>query len=102
LKKQTGGRGKFADIEFELGPIDAEWKAENPDKSFQFVNNILGGSIPREFIQPIQKGFEASMTTGVLASYPVDNMKVRIFDGSFHAVDSDAYVFRTLCKARFP
>ena len=101
LKKQTGGRGKFADIEFELGPIDAEWKAENPDKQFQFVNNIVGGSIPREFIAPIQKGFEASMTTGVLASYPVDNMKVRIFDGSFHAVDSDGMSFELCAKQGF-
>jgi len=101
LKKQTGGRGKFADIEFELGPVDAEWKAENPDKQFQFVNNIVGGSIPREFIQPIQKGFEASMTTGVLANYPVDNMKVRIFDGSFHAVDSDGMSFELCAKQGF-
>lgn len=101
LKKQTGGRGKFADIEFELGPVDAEWKAENPDKSFQFVNNIVGGSIPREFIQPIQKGFEASMSTGVLANYPVDNMKIRVFDGSFHAVDSDGMSFELCAKQGF-
>ena len=101
LKKQTGGRGKFADIIFELGPVDADWKQENPDKSFQFVNNIVGGSIPREFITPIQKGFEAAMTTGVLANYPVDNMKVRIFDGSFHAVDSDAMSFELCAKQGF-
>ncbi|MCG2614951.1 elongation factor G [Terrimonas sp. NA20] len=101
LKKQTGGRGKFADIEFSIGPVDAEWKAENPDKSFQFVNNIVGGSIPREFIQPIQKGFEASMTTGVLANYPVDNMKIRVFDGSFHAVDSDGMSFELCAKQGF-
>ena len=101
LKKQTGGRGKFADIEFELGPIDEEWKAENPDKHFQFVNNIVGGSIPREFIQPIQKGFEASMSNGVLANYPVDNMKIRIFDGSFHAVDSDGMSFELCAKQGF-
>ena len=101
LKKQTGGRGKFADIEFSIGPVDAEWKAENPDKSFQFVNNIVGGSIPREFIQPIQKGFEASMSTGVLANYPVDNMKIRIFDGSFHAVDSDGMSFELCAKQGF-
>ncbi len=101
LKKQTGGRGKFADIEFELGPVDADWKAENPDKSFQFVNNIVGGSIPREFIAPIQKGFEQSMTTGVLANYPVDNMKIRVFDGSFHAVDSDGMSFELCAKQGF-
>lgn len=101
LKKQTGGRGKFADIMFELGPVDADWKAENPDKHFQFVNNIVGGSIPREFITPIQKGFEQSMTTGVLANYPVDNMKIRIYDGSFHAVDSDAMSFELCAKQGF-
>jgi elongation factor G len=101
LKKQTGGRGKFADIQFDLGPVDEEWQKENPDKSFQFVNNIVGGSIPREFFPAIQKGFETSMGTGVLAAYPVVNMKVRIFDGSFHAVDSDAMSFELCAKAGF-
>jgi elongation factor G len=101
LKKQTGGRGKFADIVFELGPVDAEWKAENPDKNFQFVNNIVGGSIPREFIQPVQKGFEQAMSNGVLANYPVDNMKIRLFDGSFHAVDSDGMSFELCAKQGF-
>ncbi len=101
LKKQTGGRGKFADIIFELGPVDADWKTENPDKNFQFVNDIFGGSIPREFVPAIQKGFEQAMTTGVLASYPVDNMKVRVFDGSFHAVDSDSMSFELCAKAGF-
>ena len=101
LKKQTGGRGKFADIVFQLGPIDADWKAENPDKNYQFVNDLFGGSIPREFIPAIQKGFEQSMTTGVLASYPVDNLKVRVFDGSFHAVDSDSMSFELCAKAGF-
>jgi len=101
LKKQTGGRGKFADIVFELGPIDAEWKAENPDKHYQFVNDLFGGSIPREFVPAIQKGFEQAMTTGVLASYPVDNMKIRVFDGSFHAVDSDSMSFELCAKAGF-
>lgn len=62
LKKQSGGRGKFADIMFELGPIDADWKEANPDKQYQFVNDIFGGSIPREFVPAIQKGFEASST----------------------------------------
>jgi len=101
LKKQTGGRGKFADIQFEIGPVDEEWQKENPDKNFQFVNNIVGGAIPREFITPIQKGFETAMTTGVLAAYPVVNMKIRIFDGSFHAVDSDAMSFELCAKAGF-
>ncbi len=101
LKKQTGGRGKFADIVFELGPIDAEWKAENPDKKYQFVNDLFGGSIPREFVPAIQKGFESAMTTGVLASYPVDNMKIRVFDGSFHAVDSDSMSFELCARGGF-
>ncbi|TMI95103.1 MAG: elongation factor G [Bacteroidetes bacterium] len=101
LKKQTGGRGKFADIVFDMGPVDAEWRAENPDKHFQFVNDLFGGSIPREFVPAIQKGFEQAMTTGVLASYPVDNMKVRVFDGSFHAVDSDSMSFELCAKAGF-
>ncbi|MEJ0106283.1 MAG: elongation factor G, partial [Bacteroidota bacterium] len=101
LKKQTGGRGKFADIVFTLGPIDAEWKAENPDKHYQFVNDLFGGSIPREFVPAIQKGFETSMTTGVLASYPVDNMKIRVFDGSFHQVDSDSMSFELCAKQGF-
>ncbi len=101
LKKQTGGRGKFADIVFGFGPADKEWLTENPGKHYQFVNDIFGGSIPREFIPAIQKGFEISMTTGVLASYPVDNMKVRIFDGSFHQVDSDSMSFELCAKAGF-
>jgi elongation factor G len=101
LKKQTGGRGKFADIVFEMGPADEEWLKENPDKGFQFVNDIFGGSIPREFIQPIQKGFESAMGTGVLASYPVENVKIRIFDGSYHQVDSDGMSFELCARAGF-
>ncbi len=101
LKKQTGGRGKFADIVFGFGPADEEWLKENEGKHFQFVNDIFGGSIPKEFIQPIQKGFESAMTTGVLAGYPVNNMKVRIFDGSYHDVDSDAMSFELCAKAGF-
>jgi elongation factor G len=100
LKKQTGGRGKFADIVFELGPADEEFLKEGKG-SYQFVNDIFGGSIPREFVPAIQKGFEQSMTTGVLASYPVDNMKVRVFDGSFHAVDSDSMSFELCAKQGF-
>ena len=101
LKKQTGGRGKFADIQFSLGPVDEDWKKENPDKNYQFVNDIFGGSIPREFVPAIQKGFETSMTSGVLANYPVDNMKIRVFDGSFHAVDSDSMSFELCAKQGF-
>jgi elongation factor G len=101
LKKQTGGRGKFADIQFDFGPADQEWLTENPGKQMQFVNDIFGGSIPREFIPAIQKGFEASMSNGVLANYPVEHMKVRIFDGSFHAVDSDSMSFELCAKSGF-
>ncbi|HSU28640.1 MAG TPA: elongation factor G [Chitinophagaceae bacterium] len=101
LKKQTGGRGKFADIIFELGPVDAEWRAENPKLHYQFENDLFGGSIPREYVPAIQKGFEQAMTTGVLAGYPVDNMKIRVFDGSFHAVDSDSMSFEICARAGF-
>ena len=101
LKKQTGGRGKFADIQFELGPADEEWLKENAGKQMQFVNDIFGGSIPREFIPAIQKGFEASMSNGVLANYPVEHMKIRIYDGSFHAVDSDSMSFELCAKGGF-
>jgi elongation factor G len=101
LKKQTGGRGKFADIQFAIGPADEEWLKENEGKAFQFVNDIFGGSIPKEFIQPISKGFESSMGTGVLAGYPLTSMKVRIFDGSYHDVDSDGMSFELCAKSGF-
>ncbi|MGN6419368.1 MAG: elongation factor G [Pseudobacter sp.] len=101
LKKQSGGRGKFADIIFEFGPADEEWLKANDGEHFQFVNDIFGGSIPREFVPAIQKGFQASMNSGVLANYPVENMKVRVFDGSFHAVDSDSMSFELCAKAGF-
>jgi len=101
LKKQTGGRGKFADIQFAIGPADEEWLKENEGKSYQFVNDIFGGSIPKEFIKPIEDGFRTSMTTGVLAGYPVQNMKVRVFDGSYHDVDSDGMSFELCAKSGF-
>src|SRR5882757_3318977 len=97
LKKQTGGRGKFADIIFEIGPADEEFLKEGKG-GFQFVNGLFGGSIPKEFVPAIQKGFETAMTTGVLAGYPMVNMKVRVFDGSFHQVDSDAMSFELCAK----
>ena len=101
LKKQTGGRGKFADIIFEIGPADPEFlndKEVNKGSNFQFVNGLFGGSIPKEFVPAIQKGFETAMTTGVLAGYPMESMKVRVFDGSFHQVDSDAMSFELCAK----
>lgn len=94
-KKQTGGRGKFADIQFEIGPAD------DGVIGLQFVNDIFGGSIPREFIPAVEKGFKEAMSTGVLAGYNVDSMKVRLFDGSFHAVDSDQFSFEMCAKMAF-
>lgn len=99
-KKQTGGRGKFADIQFEIGPADEEFLKEGKG-NFQFVNDLFGGSIPKEFVPAIQKGFEASMVNGPLAGFPLENMKIRIFDGSFHAVDSDSMSFELCAKSGF-
>lgn len=95
-KKQTGGRGKFADIQFELGPRDDENK-----EGLQFVNDISGGAIPREFIPSVQKGFENAMKNGPLAGYQLEGMKVRLFDGSFHDVDSDSLSFELAARIGF-
>ena len=100
-KKQSGGKGKFADIQFEMGPVDEEWLKENEAGGLQFVNAITGGSIPREFIPGVEKGFKASMAAGVLAGYPVDTLKIRLFDGGFHAVDSDAISFEAAAKSAY-
>lgn len=100
FKKQTGGRGKFADIQFHIGPADEEFLAEGKG-TYQFENKIVGGSIPKEFIPAIQKGFESSMTTGVLAGFPLENMKITVFDGSFHNVDSDAMSFELCAKSGY-
>jgi elongation factor G len=94
-KKQTGGRGKFADIQIIISPNDED------KTGLQFVNEISGGSIPREFIPSVQKGFEGSLANGVLAGYPVTGMKVRLIDGSFHAVDSDALSFELAARNAF-
>lgn len=91
-KKQTGGRGKFADIVFELMP------REDGKEGLEFVNEIVGGAIPREFIPAIQKGFDEAMKNGVLAGYPMDSMKVRLFHGSFHDVDSDSLSFEMAAR----
>ena len=96
-KKQSGGRGKFADIQFELSPMDADFEGEG----LQFVDEVKGGNIPREFIPSVQKGFEMAMKNGVLAGYPIDTMKVRLFDGSYHDVDSDALSFEICAKIAF-
>ncbi|MEX1262030.1 MAG: elongation factor G, partial [Balneolaceae bacterium] len=106
-KKQTGGRGKFADMEFEIGPIDHFVEYEDDDKKvtisegFKFVNEIVGGNIPREYIPSIEKGFREAMKGGVQASYPVQNIGVRLFDGSYHDVDSDAFSFELCAKLAF-
>jgi len=97
FKKQTGGRGKFADIQFEIGPVDEKFEGVG----LQFVNEIVGGSIPKEFIPAVQKGFAESMKNGSLAGYPIDSMKVRLYDGSFHAVDSDSLSFELCAKSGF-
>jgi elongation factor G len=88
-KKQTGGRGKFADIQFEIMPLEG-------NTGFEFVNEVSGGNIPREFITPVEKGFKGGLTGGIQAGYPVEGLKVRLFDGSYHDVDSDALSFE-LC-----
>ncbi|MEP2668316.1 MAG: elongation factor G [Cyclobacteriaceae bacterium] len=94
-KKQTGGRGKFADIVFEIGPRD------DGKEGLEFANEIVGGVIPREFIPAIQKGFEQAMVNGPLAGYPVDSMKVRLYHGSFHDVDSDSLSFELAARIGF-
>ncbi len=95
-KKQSGGRGKFADIVVTIEPQD------DPEKSgLEFVNVIKGGSIPREFIPSVEKGFKESMKNGVLAGFPVEAMKVTLTDGSFHAVDSDALSFEICAKMAY-
>src|SRR5690606_4921340 len=95
FKKQTGGRGKFADIQFEIGPADEDFVGEG----LQFVNQVVGGSIPKEYIPSVQKGFAEAMKSGALAGYPIDKMKVRLFDGSFHPVDSDSLSFEICAKS---
>ncbi|MEZ5001916.1 MAG: elongation factor G [Chitinophagales bacterium] len=101
-KKQSGGRGKFADIQFDLGPITEEDKKTEANKEgLLFVNDIFGGSIPREFIPSVEKGFKEAMKNGVLAGYEVPSLKVRLFDGSFHQVDSDAVAFEICAKVAF-
>ena len=94
-KKQTGGRGKFADIVFELSP------REDGKQGLEFENDIVGGVIPREFIPAVQKGFEQSMSNGPLAGYPIDAMKVRLFHGSYHDVDSDSLSFELAARIGF-
>ena len=95
-KKQSGGRGKFADILVRIMPQDDETKT-----GLEFVNNIKGGNIPREFIPSVEKGFRESIKNGVLAGYPMDSLKVELLDGSFHAVDSDSLSFEVCAKMAY-
>lgn len=95
-KKQSGGRGKFGDIVFRLGPAD-EVEGKVP-MGLQFVNEVKGGNIPKEFIPAIEKGFREAMKQGPLAGYEMDSMKVVLLDGSFHPVDSDALSFELAAK----
>ena len=96
-KKQSGGKGKFADIQFTIEPVVAA-EGEEVKEGLEFVDKIKGGAIPREFIPSVQKGFEQAMVNGPLAGYPMDSLKVTLFDGSFHAVDSDALSFELAAK----
>ena len=95
FKKQTGGRGKFADIQVEIGPAD------EGVTGLQFIDEVKGGNVPREFIPAVEKGFKSAMANGVLAGYEVTSMKVRLLDGSFHPVDSDALSFEICARIAF-
>ena len=95
-KKQTGGRGKFADINVTVGPVD-----EGFEGALQFVDQVKGGNIPKEFIPCIEKGFTAAMKSGVLAGFPVEQLKVVVVDGSFHPVDSDQLSFEVCAQMAF-
>ena len=93
-KKQSGGRGKFGDIAFEMGPVDEDFEGEG----LQFIDKIKGGRIPKEFIPSVEKGFKMAMKNGPLAGYEMDSMKITLKDGSFHAVDSDQLSFELAAK----
>jgi elongation factor G len=96
FKKQSGGRGKFADIVVKISP------QENPEKTgLEFINSVKGGNVPREFIPAVEKGFKESMKNGVLAGFPVEALKVELLDGSFHAVDSDSLSFELCAKMAY-
>ena len=99
-KKQSGGRGKFADIIVNVGPVDDDWDIAK-NGGLQFVNEVKGGNIPKEFIPSIQKGFEAAMKNGILGGYPMDSLKVVVVDGSFHPVDSDQLSFEIAAQMAY-
>ncbi|HUS85646.1 MAG TPA: elongation factor G [Bacteroidales bacterium] len=95
FKKQTGGRGKFADISVQLMPVDDGYKG------LQFINEVRGGNIPREYIPSVEKGFREAMSNGPLAGFPLDSLKVILLDGSYHPVDSDSLSFEIAAKVAF-
>ena len=99
-KKQSGGRGKFADIIVNVGPVDDDWDIKE-NGGLQFINEVKGGNIPKEFIPSIQKGFEAAMKNGILGGYPMDSLKVVVVDGSFHPVDSDQLSFEIAAQMAY-
>ena len=96
-KKQSGGRGKFADIIINLGPVDEDYK----EGGLQFINKVTGGNIPKEFIPSVQKGFENAMKNGILGGFPMDSLKVELLDGSFHPVDSDQLSFELAAQMAY-
>ena len=96
-KKQSGGRGKFADIIVNVGPVDDDWDVKE-NGGLQFINEVKGGNVPKEFIPSVQKGFEDAMKNGVLGGYPMDSLKVVLLDGSFHPVDSDQLSFELAAR----
>ena len=96
-KKQSGGRGKFADIIVNVGPVDPDWDIKE-NGGLQFINEVKGGNVPKEFIPSVQKGFEDAMKNGVLGGYPMDSLKVVLVDGSFHPVDSDQLSFELAAR----
>ena len=106
-KKQTGGRGKFADIQFEIAPLshfeNYEGKKDRVSESegFTFINEVVGGNIPREYIPSVEKGFKEALTNGIQANYAAQNIGVRLFDGSYHDVDSDQLSFELASKLGF-
>ncbi len=100
-KKQTGGRGKFADMKVIISPVDADFVPDAKNLGLQFENEITGGNIPREFIPAVEKGFRAAMANGVLAGYQLQSMKVQLIDGSYHDVDSDALSFEICAKSAY-
>ena len=96
-KKQSGGRGKFADIIVKVGPVDDDFEGTG----LQFVDEVKGGNVPKEFIPAVQKGFAESMKNGVLGGFPMDSLKVTLVDGSFHPVDSDQLSFEIAARQAY-